>query len=310
MRVRDLAALFTLAALWGGSYLFIRIAAPGFGPFPLAAGRATVAALVLWLGLVAFGLRPALRAVAGRLMVLGLVNAAAPFALIGFAELHLTASLASILTAMTPLWAACFGVVWLGERITARRAAGLLLGLAGVGALVGWGPVPTTGRVLLSVGAILLAACGYALGGVYTKTRLAGVPASTLAIGQQLAAASWLAAPALWTAPRATPTTEATLALLGLAVFCTALAYPIYFRLIATIGPTRTSLTTYLIPLFGTLWGVLFLGESLTGGAFAGLACILGSVALVNDARRPGATASPRGARAVPAVPGRAGMSA
>jgi drug/metabolite transporter (DMT)-like permease len=304
MRVRDLAALFTLAALWGGSYLFIRIAAPAFGPFPMAAVRTAVAAIVLWLGLVAFGLRPALRAVAGRLMVLGAVNAAAPFALIGFAELHLTASLAAILTATTPLWAACFGVLWLGERITVRRTAGLLLGLAGVGALVGWGPVPATGRVVLSVGAVLLAACGYALAGVYTKARLAGVPASTLAIGQQIAAMSWLAVPALRAAPRATPTPEATLALLGLAVFCTALAYPIYFRLIATIGPTRTSLTTYLIPLFGTLWGVLFLGEAVTGGTFVGLACILASVALVTDARRPGMSGESRGAEVVRAVPG------
>ena len=196
----------------------------------------------------------------------------------------MTASLAAILTATTPLWAACFGVLWLGERITVRRTAGLLLGLAGVGALVGWGPVPATGRVVLSVGAVLLAACGYALAGVYTKARLAGVPASTLAIGQQIAATSWLAVPALRAAPRTTPTPEAALALLGLAA---PRSPAIYFRLIATIGPTRTSLSACLIPC-SALWGVLFLGEAVTGRTFVGLACIIASVALVTDARRPG----------------------
>src|SRR5690554_1514671 len=127
MGARDLLTLFALAALWGASYLFIRIGVPALGPLPLAAGRTALAALVLWVGLRALGRRPVLRPHARGLLVLGATNAALPFFLIGAAELHLTASLAAILTATTPLWAVIFSVLWLGERITLRRSAGLLL---------------------------------------------------------------------------------------------------------------------------------------------------------------------------------------
>ncbi|HEU4565957.1 MAG TPA: DMT family transporter [Gemmatimonadaceae bacterium] len=285
MTARQLAALFALAALWGASYLFIRVAVPALGPFPLAAGRVLLAALVLWAGMRALGHRPALRAHAPKLLILGAVNAALPFALIGAAELRLTASLAAMLTATTPLWGALFGVLWLGERLGMRRGAGLLLGVAGVGVLVGWSPVAMTASTMLSVGAVLVACCGYALAGVYTKRALSGVPAPTLAIGQQLGAAVWLLPPAVWGAPRAHPTTAALLALAALALLCTSVAYLLYFRLIASAGPTKTSTVTYLIPLFGTAWGTLLLGEPVTRGMLLGLACILASVVLVNEVR-------------------------
>jgi drug/metabolite transporter (DMT)-like permease len=178
-----------------------------------------------------------------------------------------------------------FAATWLGERITPGRSVGRVLGLIGVGVLVGWSPIQLTGPVLLSVGAMLVASCAYGFAGVYTKRRLSGVPPSTLAIGQQLAAAAWLLLPTLWSAPRVVPTPGAATALLALALFCTALAYPLFFRLIETIGPTRTSTITYLIPIFGTLWGTLFLGEAVTPGMLVGLALILGSVGLVNGVR-------------------------
>lgn len=284
MRARDLAALLALAALWGASYLFIRVAAPAFGPFPLGAARAGVAAALLW---ATVGRRHDLRPYAGRLMVLGLLNAAAPFVLIGAAELHITASLASMLTATVPLWAALFGAVWLSERITVKRGAGLLLGLGGVGALVGWSPVPLTGPVLLAIAAMLLAACCYALNGVYVRKRLSGTPAPLLAMGQQVAALVWLGGPAAWSAPTARPGPGAVAALFALAVLCTSLAYLLYFHLIAAIGPTRTTTVTYLIPVFGTVWGAAFLSEPITGGMLAGLGGVLCSVLLVNDVRLP-----------------------
>lgn len=302
MRPKELAALFVLAALWGGSFLFIRVAAPALGPFPLAAGRVTLAALVLWVGMRALGQRPALRANARKLLVLGALNAAVPFSLIAAAELRLTASLAAMLNATVPLWGALFGVLWLGERVTPRRAAGLLLGVVGVGVLVGWSPIAMTRATALSVGATLVATCGYALAGVYAKRQLAGVPAPTLALGQQVAAAVWLAAPALWRLPHAHPTRPAALALLALALLSTTVAYLLYFHLIAAVGPTKTSTVTYLLPLFGMVWGALFLGEPLTAGMLAGLALILGSVLLVNDVRLRGFAG--RGGR-----PGRGGRA-
>lgn len=283
MTPKDLAALFTLGALWGGSFLFIRLAAPALGPFPLAAGRVTLAALVLWLGLRAFGQRPRLRPYAARLLVLGALNASLPFALIAGAELHLTASLAAMLNATVPLWGAVFGVAWLGERVTPRRAAGLLLGVVGVGVLVGWSPVALTRTTVLSVAAVLVATCSYALAGVWAKRRLSDAPPTTLALGQQVGAAAWLVAPALWQLPSAPPTRTAVLALLALVLLSTTVAYVLYFRLIASVGPTKTNTVTYLLPVFGTLWGAMFLGETVTRGMVAGLALVLASVMLVND---------------------------
>jgi drug/metabolite transporter (DMT)-like permease len=288
MRAKELAALFVLAALWGGSFLFIRVAAPALGPFPLAAGRVMLAALVLWAGMRAFGQRPAIRGNARRLLVLGALNAAVPFSLIAAAELRLTASLAAMLNATVPLWGALFGVLWLGERITSRRATGLVLGMVGVGVLVGWSPMALSIGTLLSVGAMLIGTCAYALAGVYTRRELAGVPTSTLALGQQLAAAVWLVAPALWRLPHAQPTRPAMLALLALAVLSTTVAYLLYFHLVAAIGPTKTSTVTYLLPFSGTVWGALFLREPVSTGMLVGLAVILTSVLLVNEVRLGG----------------------
>lgn len=287
MKPRDLAALLVLAALWGGSFLFIRVAAPALGPFPLAAGRVAIAALVLWLGFVVLGRPTGVRAHWRPLLVLGALNAAIPFVLIGAAELHLTASLAAMLNATVPMWAAAFAALWLGERVTRKRAAGLLAGVVGVSVLVGWSPIALTTATVLSVLASLVATASYALAGIWAKKRLAGVPGSTLALGQQLGAAAWLLVPTAATLPQAEPTRPALLALLALALLSTTVAYLIYFHLLAAVGPTRTTTVTYLLPVFGTAWGALFLDEPVTRGMIAGLLLVLGSVVLVNDVRLP-----------------------
>lgn len=287
MKTKDLLTLFSLAALWGGSFLFIRIAAPALGPLPLAAGRVLLGGLVLWLGIRATGQRPVLRPHARKLLILGLLNASLPYFLIAAAELHLTASLAAMLNATIPLFGAAFGVVSLGERITARRAMGLLVGVLGVALIVGWTPVAMTRTTLLAVAATLVACASYTVATIYAKKALAGVPSPTLALGQQLGAAAWLVVPAALELPHARPTAAALLALLALAVLSTAIAYLLYFRLVATVGPTRTATVAYLFPVFGATWGALFLGEPLNAGMLAGLALILGSVVLVNEVRLP-----------------------
>ncbi|HEV7994121.1 MAG TPA: DMT family transporter [Gemmatimonadaceae bacterium] len=285
MKAKDLAALIGLAAVWGGSFLFIRVAVAPLGPFPLVAGRVMLGGLLLWVVMRALGKGTELRAHAPRLLVLGALNAAIPFALMAAAELRITASLAAMLNATVPFWGVLFGAVWLGEKLNLRRSLGLVLGVAGVGVLVGWSPMAMSPGVVASVVAMLVATCCYALSGVYTKKRLSGVPSPTLALGQQAGAAVWLVLPGLWQLPRAHPTGLALSALLGLAVLCTALAYPLYFHLIASVGPTNTTTVTYLIPLFGTVWGALFLGEPITAGMLVGLAMILSSVLLVNEVR-------------------------
>ena len=285
MKRKDLVMMFVLAAIWGASYLFIRMAVPVLGAFPLVAGRVLLAAVVLWLWVRVSGRRADLRPHWKPLLGLGAINAAVPFTLISAAELHITASLAAMLTATAPLWSAVFSAIWLDERLSSRRVAGLALGLAGVAVLVGWSPIALTTATLLSIAALLIATAGYGLAGVYTKRLLPGVPAPTLALGQQVGAAAWLIVPALWQLPDVRPATGALLSLVALAVVCTAVAYVLFFRLLAAVGPTKTTTITYLIPVFGSAWGALFLHESLTWGMLAGLACILGSIVLVNEVK-------------------------
>lgn len=282
---REMTALILLAALWGGSFLFIRVAVDAFGPLTLIAGRVMLAAAVLGALMAALRRPLELRRHALRLLVLGLVNAAIPFTLIATAELHLTASLAATLNATVPLFTALLSAVWLGERLTIRRVAGLLLGVAGVVVLVGWSPLTLTPAVLLSIAAMLAATLCYAFSGVYVKKYLSAAPTATLALGQQLAAGCWLLLPAIWQRPERMPPMAAVWALLGLAVLSTAFAFLLYFYLIDRVGPTRTYTVTYLVPFFGMLWGAWFLGETVTGGMFAGLACILASLVLINEVR-------------------------
>lgn len=285
MRLRDLATLFLLAALWGGSFLFIRIAAPELGTFTLAAGRVLLAAPLLWAWMRFKRTRVDMRPLAGKLLVIGALNSAIPFALIGAAELHVTASLTAMLNATVPLWATVFSVLWLGERITPKRGAGLLLGVVGVAVLVGWSPVELTRATLLAIVGILIACASYALSGVYTRTQLAGIPAPALALGQQFGAMVWLAAPALWQVSDARFTQPAVWSLVALGVLCTAIAYPLYFYLIAAVGPMKTTTVTYLLPMFGTAWGAIFLAEPVTRGMLLGMAIVLSSVFLVNEVR-------------------------
>ena len=290
MTLLELAVLVLLAAVWGGSFLFIRVAVPELGPAPLVLARVAIAGALLALLAVARRQSPwgGIRRHRRALLVLGLTNAALPFSLIAAAELHITASLASVLNATVPLATALLGAAWTGERIGAKRGAGLLLGVAGVAVLVGWSALPSSLATWASVAALLGATVSYAFAGLWARHRLAGVPSPTLALGQQVAAVAWLAIPGAATLPARLPSSSALGALLALAVVSTAAAYLLWFWLLARVGPTRTASVTYLIPVFGATWGALFLGERFSGGMLAGLAAILGSVVLVNDLRLPG----------------------
>jgi drug/metabolite transporter (DMT)-like permease len=291
MRVKDLASLTLLATLWGGSFLFMRVAVPLFGPPLLAFLRVGLAGAGLLAYAAALGRVPALRGRWRAYLALGALNAAIPYALIAAAELHLTASLAAILNATTPLFAAIVAAARLGERLTARVALGLALGLAGVAILVGWSPLPLDRALLLAVGASLVAALSYALAGVYAKATFAGEPPLTLAIGQQLGAAALLlplALPRVAVEPATLrPSFAVGAATIALALLSTSLAYLLYFSLIASAGPTRTLSVTFLVPVFGVLWSVLFLRETVGPATLAGLAIILASVLLVTGVRLP-----------------------
>ena len=284
MGARDLGALILLAALWGASYIFIRVAVPALGPFVLMGARVALASGALYAVILARGM-PKFRSRWKEFLIVGAANSAIPFTLIAAAEIELTASLAAILNSTTALFVAVVAAVWIGESLTVRRVVGLLLGFAGVVVLVGWDPVPLNGAVLLAVGAMLAASLSYAVGGVYVKRTFAGVSPLAMTIGQQGAAAVILLPLAAVSLPGEAPPLPAALSALALALLCTAVAYLLYFRLIENVGPTKTLAVTFLIPVFGLLFGVVLLDEPVGVGTLVGFAIISYGVALVTEIR-------------------------
>jgi drug/metabolite transporter (DMT)-like permease len=281
MRPRDFAGLIMLSVLWGGSFLFIRVAVPALGPFLLVELRVGLAAAALLLYALAAGSMPKIRGRWRSFLVLGFLNAAVPFSLISAAETHLTASLAAILNSTTVMFTAIVAAVWMGDALTARKAIGIVLGIVGVAVLVGWDPLPLNGIVLLAVAAMLLASLSYALGATYAKRSFSGIPPLGMAIGQLSGAVALLLPLAVVSVPEEAPSTVVALSMLGLAFLSTAVAYLIYFRLIENVGPTSTVTVTLLVPVFGLLFGVLLLEEPFGPGTLAGLGIILTSVVLI-----------------------------
>jgi drug/metabolite transporter (DMT)-like permease len=282
VRPRDVAELLALGAIWGASFLFMRIAAPEFGPLPLMALRVAVAALCLlplWLRRRELSV---LRTHRWPLVLIGIANSAIPFSLFGYAVLSLSAGLAAILNSTAPLFAALIAHYWLGERLTPRRAAGLVLGFGGVVLLL-WDrtALPTRDGLLgLAAGLAGAASYGFAVG--YTKRRLAGVsPLAIASLSQVVATLALL--PLAWLfAPAVAPSGLSWGSAVVLGVLCTAVAYILYFRLIANTGPTRAIAVTFLVPVFGLLWGSVFLGEVPTWRMLAGCVIILFGTALAN----------------------------
>jgi drug/metabolite transporter (DMT)-like permease len=287
----DYAVLLSLGALWGGSFLFMRMGAGAFGALPLAGLRAIGAALC-FLPLLASRTRLAeWRAHWRPIAVVGLTNSALPFVLFTFATRSLPAGLASIIDGMTPMFAALIGWLWLGQRLDAWRSAGLAIGFAGVVWLAEGSLAlgPDAGMALLAcVAATVL--YGYAVH--YTHLRLAGVTPLVVTVGSHMVAALLLLPTTLLAWPAQAPPLQAWLAATGLAVLCTALAYVLFFWVLARVGAVRIMVIPYLIPAFGVLWGALLLHEPVSARMLGGCAVILLGTALT--------TGLVRGRRATP----------
>ena len=262
-----LGEFLLLSALWGASFLFMRMGASEFGPLPTAGLRVALATLFLWPILLRQGQWPALRRHWKPILLGGIVNSAVPFALYAWAVLHITTGLSSILNATVPLFGALVAWIWLGDRIGRLRWAGLALGFLGV-ALLAWRAPAAIGfksdHAGWAMGACLLATTCYAVGASYARRYLVGLPPLATATGSQLGAALALAVPALWTWPSQAPGLRAWAAIIAIAVLCTGIAYILYFRLIAHAGPSRALAVTFLAPVFAVAYGVLFLGEAVT----------------------------------------------
>ena len=276
MRRADLARLVTLAAIWGASFLFMRIAAPALGPAATANLRMLIAGVALAAVFAWSGFDPQWRRWAGQYFLVGAFNSAAPFLLFAYAALELSAGTMSIINATSPIFAALLSVLFLGERLAVRRAAGLVLGIAGVGLVS-----KPSGGSAIAVSAALGASFSYALSAVYLRRWARDVPSRGMAVGTQFAGGALLVPFSIAYPPAAVPGAAIWLNVLALGLLCSALAYLLYFRLIADIGATRALSVTYLIPAFGLLWGALFLGEQVSPAVLAGAALVIAGTALV-----------------------------
>jgi drug/metabolite transporter (DMT)-like permease len=261
----DAARLVSLAAIWGASFLFIRIAAPVIGPVATADLRMLIAGMALLIYYAVTGFDAQWRLRWREYLAIGALNSAAPFLLYAYAALELSVGLLAVLNATSPMWAALLGAVALREPLTIKRLAGLVVGMAGVAIVSG----PEASTRWLSITAALGAALCYALTGIALKRWGQGGTARGMAVGTQLAGGVLLL-PLLAIAPPANVTPGVAGAMLALGVVCGAVAYVLYFRLIADIGATGALTVTYLIPLFGVLWGALALGEALTAARVLG----------------------------------------
>lgn len=286
MSRQDLVDFVVLAALWGASFLFMRISAPEFGAFALMTVRCGVAAVVMvgWLALR--GRLADLGPVLWRSALIGVISSAVPFALFGYALASMPAGLASILNATTPMWTALVAWLWFAEGLPMRRLLGIGIGFAGV-IVLAWSRLDDGHSAWLPMLACVLATLAYGVSANALRRYLQGTSAMLGATGSQIGATVALAPLAALNLPASQPSAIAWTSAVLLAVLCSALAYLLFFRLIGRVGPQRASSVTYLIPLFGVLWGALFLGERLEASHLAGGVIIVIGSALVLAGARP-----------------------
>ena len=277
MKPADLFRLTFLSAIWGASFLFMRIIVPALGVFPssfIRVGLASTGLLVI-LFLMQCPLR--FHGKFKSLLLLGTVSSGIPVLMYNIAAQYLPAGYSAIFNATTPLMGVVIGSLFFSEKITTSKIVGMFFGFGGVAVLTHTGPVALDAQVLLGAAACMLATGCYALAGFLTRRWISergGLDSKLVAFGSQVGAALLLLPPFIYSVATSPPVSwggvTVWLAVAALGLVCTALAYVIYFRLIADIGPVKSFSITFLIPLFGVMWGALFLHEQITSAHLSG----------------------------------------
>jgi drug/metabolite transporter (DMT)-like permease len=290
LKALDLILLLLLSAIWGGSFMFMRYLAPILGPVMTAGLRLLIAGAALTAYFAATGYRLEWRKRWRRYLAVGLLNSAIPFLLFSFAALTIPANVEAVINALAPTFGALFSSIWLDERLTLRKIAGMVLGLLGVSLVSGLLTGVAVAGSLPAILACVAAPAFYGLAGIYIKKRAKDIEPRALAAGSQLLGGLALAPGFAFFPPIGSPTAMTVAAVAVFALLCSAVAYLIYYRLIATVGPTKALTVTFLIPVFGFVWGRLFLAEGIGPEMIAGSALILaGTFLVVSGGKRKGA---------------------
>ena len=286
MNLIQTVQLVALAAIWGASFMFLRYSSSDFGAVSLIFIRVAIGFLTLLPFLIYYKAGEQLKNHWKGIMIVGLTNTALPFTLFAYATLSQSAGLTSILNATAPIFTALVAFLWLKDKFTPLKVAGLLVGFTGVILLfAGKGSVQFDASSV-AILCCLVATLNYGFAACYAKKYLQGVNSLAIAAGSLLFASIMLLPflPFYW--PSETPSLNAWLSAIVLGVLCTALAYIFYFRLLAELGPEKAMTVTYLIPVFGVLWGMSFLDERLSVLMLTGGLLILLGVGLTTGVHR------------------------
>lgn len=280
MSAKNWIYIVLLAAIWGGSFLFMRIAAPEFGAVPLVGLRLAIATLALLPFMLAQGSIKEFRGRWKFLTIIGISNAAIPFGLFAYATIHITAGFTSVLNSVAPIFTAVIGYLWLRQTLSVSAVLGLLLGLLGVIVLVQDGSNLQTQSQWLAAAAATFATLLYGFAANFNQEYKGSLSPMAVSGGSLFVGALVLlpATVLLW--PETMPSARAWMALIGLGVFCTGLAVSLYFIILQEVSANMVMTVTYMVPMFGMFWGYLFLDESVTSYMLLGCAAILLGVAL------------------------------
>ncbi len=281
MSKRDLLRLFLLAAIWGASFIFMRILAPAIGAGLTVFLRLMLAGIALLIGFKAAGYDFETRKYWKQYLVTGAVNSALPFLLYAYAALHMPASYMSILNSSTPLFGVLFSALWLGESLTLQKLAGLAMGSIGVALVAGTGAAGMDSHFVSAALACLAGSSCYAVAGIYIKKFAVGVKPAGIATCSQLAASIILLPTFLDLPPVAVFTPLVLGSIFMLSLVCSGIAYLLYFSLMESAGPSKALTVTFLVPGFGMVWASLFLHEHITAAMLAGCLLIIAGTACV-----------------------------
>jgi drug/metabolite transporter (DMT)-like permease len=287
MLLIDYILLVALSAIWGSSFIFMRILAPVLGPVATADMRMLIAGLTLAVFMRSTGRSLDWKQNGKHYLIIGLLNSGIPFLLFTYAALHLPASISVIINSLTPLFAAVGAVIWLHEKFTSRLLFGLFLGIAGVAVIRSGGQFELDDMATISMVMCIVATMFYGSGGVYLKLNAKNISPMAISAGSQFAV-GLLFLPLILLFPAPAPVDVKTaFTMFVFSVLCSAIAYIIYYRLMKILGPTKAATVTFLIPVFGFIWGALFLDEAITASMLIGGGIVLSSLYFVMGKKKP-----------------------